>query len=162
MFTWARLSVHRLARAVEARMSERSRGLHESLLRIAWIQAMPAGRSPINECRERWRGGDGVEPIVEVDRIDGKPRSVRELFVGRRYSVDYYQREYGWSEANVRELVEDLSGRFLGSWDPSHERSEVAGYRPYFLGPLVRRSRGKAGDRFHQTLAARQVRRDHP
>jgi hypothetical protein len=40
---------------------------------------------------ERWRGGGGVEPIVEVDRIDGKPRSVRELFVGRRYSVDYYQ-----------------------------------------------------------------------
>ena len=59
-----------------------------------------------------------MEPIVEVDRIDGKPRSVRELLVGRRYSVDYYQREYAWSEANVRELVEDLSGRFLGSWDP--------------------------------------------
>ena len=82
-----------------------------------------------------------MEPIVEVDRIDGKPRSVRELFVGRRYSVDYYQREYGWSEANVRELVEDLSGRFLGSWDPSHERSDVAGYRPYFLGPIVTDSR---------------------
>jgi Protein of unknown function DUF262 len=82
-----------------------------------------------------------VEPIVEVDRIDGKPRSVRELFVGRRYSVDYYQREYGWSEANVRELVEDLSGRFLGSWDQSHERSDVAGYRPYFLGPIVTDSR---------------------
>ncbi len=82
-----------------------------------------------------------MEPIVEVDRIDGKPRSVRELFVGRRYSVDYYQREYGWSEANVRELVEDLSGRFLGSWDESHERSDVAAYRPYFLGPIVTDSR---------------------
>lgn len=82
-----------------------------------------------------------MEPIVEVDRIDGKSRSVRELFVGRRYSVDYYQREYGWSEANVRELVDDLASRFLGCWEPSHERSEVAGYRPYFLGPIVTDSR---------------------
>lgn len=37
-------------------------------------------------------GAGGVEQIVEVDRIDGKSRSVRELFVGRRYSVDYYAR----------------------------------------------------------------------
>ena len=75
--------------------------------------------------------------MVEVDRIDGKPRTVRELFVGRRYSVDYYQREYAWSEANVRELVEDLSGRFQDSWEPTHERLAVASYRPYFLGPIV-------------------------
>jgi Protein of unknown function DUF262 len=78
-----------------------------------------------------------VDQVVEVDRIDGKPRTVRELFVGRRYSVDYYQREYAWSEANVRELVEDLSGRFLSSWEPAHERIAVASYRPYFLGPIV-------------------------
>lgn len=78
-----------------------------------------------------------MDDVVEVDRIDGKPRTVRELFVGRRYSVDYYQREYAWSEANVRELVEDLSGRFLSSWEPAHERLATASYRPYFLGPIV-------------------------
>src|SRR6266700_1016079 len=78
-----------------------------------------------------------VGDVVEVGRIDGKPRTVRELFVGRRYSVDYYQREYAWSEANVRELVEDLSSRFLSSWEPTHERLAVASYRPYFLGPIV-------------------------
>ncbi len=82
-----------------------------------------------------------MEQLVDVDRIDGKPRSVRELFVARRYSVDYYQREYAWSEANVRELIEDLSGRFLSCWDPSHERPDVASYRPYFLGPIVTDSR---------------------
>jgi hypothetical protein len=83
-----------------------------------------------------------VDQAVEVDRIDGKPRTVRELFVGRRYSVDYYQREYAWSEANVRELVDDLSGRFLSSWEPTHERFAVASYRPYFLGPIVTDNRG--------------------
>jgi hypothetical protein len=82
-----------------------------------------------------------LELAVDVDRIDGKPRTIRELFVGRRYSVDYYQREYAWSEANVHELVEDLSGRFLSSWEPAHERLAVASYRPYFLGPIVTNNR---------------------
>ncbi len=28
--------------------------------------------------------------------IDGKGRTVRELLAGRKYSIDYYQREYKW------------------------------------------------------------------
>jgi hypothetical protein len=34
------------------------------------------------------------KPVVDVDRIDGKPRTVRELITSRKYSVDYYRREY--------------------------------------------------------------------
>jgi hypothetical protein len=30
--------------------------------------------------------------------IDGKGRTVRELLPGRKYSVDYYQREYKWQK----------------------------------------------------------------
>jgi uncharacterized protein with ParB-like and HNH nuclease domain len=80
--------------------------------------------------------------IVEVDRIDGKPRTVRELFTSRKYSVDYYQREYAWTQANVIELLDDLTGRFLDSWDESHEREDTLAYRPYFLGPIVTNNRG--------------------
>lgn len=75
--------------------------------------------------------------VIAVDRIDGKARTVRELFTSRRYNVDYYQREYAWSEANVVELLNDLAGRFLDSWAPEHGRQMVANYRPYFLGPIV-------------------------
>ncbi len=33
--------------------------------------------------------------IVRQSReIDGKGRTVRELLAGRKYSIDYYQREY--------------------------------------------------------------------
>ncbi len=28
--------------------------------------------------------------------IDGKGRTVRELLARRKYSIDYYQREYKW------------------------------------------------------------------
>ena len=78
-----------------------------------------------------------VTDAIDVDRIDGKARTVRELFTSRRYNVDYYQREYAWSEGNVVELLNDLAGRFLDSWAPEHERQRVANYRPYFLGPIV-------------------------
>jgi uncharacterized protein with ParB-like and HNH nuclease domain len=81
-------------------------------------------------------------PVVDVDRIDGKPRTVRELFTSRKYSVDYYQREYAWTQANVIELLDDLTGRFLDSWDESHEREDTLAYRPYFLGPIVTNNRG--------------------
>ena len=70
------------------------------------------------------------KPVVDVDRIDGKPRTVRELFTSRKYSVDYYQREYAWTQANVIELLDDLTGRFLDSWDESHEREDTLDVPP--------------------------------
>ena len=36
---------------------------------------------------------------VDVDRIDGKARTIRELFTSCKYGVDYLQREYAWTQA---------------------------------------------------------------
>lgn len=74
---------------------------------------------------------------VSLTLINGTARTVRELFTGRRYAFDYYQREYTWHEAHVRELLDDLSTSFLADYDPNDEREKVASYRPYFLGPIV-------------------------
>ena len=71
------------------------------------------------------------------ERIDGRGHSVRELFTGRRYGLEHYQREYDWTRTHVTDLLNDLAGRFLEQWNEDHERSEVADYRPYFLGPFV-------------------------
>ena len=71
------------------------------------------------------------------ERIDGRGHSVRELFTGRRYGLEHYQREYDWTRTHVTDLLNDLTGRFLEQWHEDHERSEVADYRPYFLGPFV-------------------------
>ena len=71
------------------------------------------------------------------ERIDGRGHSVRELFTGRRYGLEHYQREYDWTRTHVTDLLNDLSGRFLEQWNAEHERSDVADYRPYFLGPFV-------------------------
>jgi len=69
--------------------------------------------------------------------IDGKGKSVRELLAGRKYSIDYYQREYKWQTKQVAELIDDLSAKFLESFEPGHERSTVAEYGHYFLGSII-------------------------
>src|SRR6266404_9507066 len=69
--------------------------------------------------------------------ILGNAKTVRELLKGVKYSIDYYQREYKWQEKQIRELVDDLSGKFLEEYQPSHERSKVADYPHYFLGSII-------------------------
>ena len=69
--------------------------------------------------------------------IDGKGRTVRELLAGRKYSIDYYQREYKWQQKQVAELIDDLAAKFLESHEEGNERSAVADYGHYFLGSII-------------------------
>src|SRR6266705_2089633 len=69
--------------------------------------------------------------------IDGDGRTVRQLLANRKYSIDYYQREYKWQRKQVAELLEDLAAKFLDSYEASHERNAVADYGHYFLGSIV-------------------------
>src|SRR5215813_3663913 len=69
--------------------------------------------------------------------IDGKGRTVRELLAGRKYAIDYYQREYKWQQKQVAELIGDLADKFLESHEADNERSAVADYGHYFLGSII-------------------------
>lgn len=69
--------------------------------------------------------------------ILGKAQTVRELLKGVKYSIDYYQREYKWQDKQIRELVDDLTGKFLEEYDPSHARTKIADYPHYFLGSII-------------------------
>ena len=69
--------------------------------------------------------------------IDGHARTVRELLDKTKYDIDFYQREYAWQERQVRELIDDLTGKFLDSYDEDHVRHEVERYGHYFLGSVV-------------------------
>ncbi len=76
-------------------------------------------------------------PARPSREIDGKGRTVRDLLAGRKYSIDYYQREYKWLQKQVAELIDDLSTKFLESHEPRNERSAVADYGHYFLGSII-------------------------
>jgi hypothetical protein len=69
--------------------------------------------------------------------VDGKGRTVRELLSGRKYSIDYYQREYKWRSKQVTELIDDLSGKFRDDHEDGNERTAVGEYGHYFLGSVI-------------------------
>lgn len=70
-------------------------------------------------------------------KILGEAKTVRDLLKGVKYSIDYYQREYKWHDKQIRELVDDLAGKFLEEYEPEHERKRVADYPHYFLGSII-------------------------
>ena len=80
-----------------------------------------------------------------MKKILGDAKSVRSL-LSQKYRIDYYQRDYKWKPKQIRELIEDLTSRFLQGFEAHHERSTVARYGQSFLGSIVISE--KNGERF--------------
>ncbi len=72
-----------------------------------------------------------------MHEIHGQARTIKEVLKGVKYAVDTYQREFRWQEAQIRELVEDLTGKFRDDYQPGHPRDKVAEYGHYFLGSFI-------------------------
>ena len=72
-----------------------------------------------------------------MQEIKGHDRSIQELLAGGSYGIDYYQREYKWGRKQLQELVDDLTGRFLDSYQLNDDTKKVAKYGHYFLGSIV-------------------------
>ncbi len=53
------------------------------------------------------------------------------------YSLPYFQREYKWEPRHFAELLNDVQEAFLLAFDPSHQRTQVSTYPPYFLGSII-------------------------
>lgn len=71
------------------------------------------------------------------NKIDANDRSILDVLNNKKYTVDYYQREYSWEQTHIEQLVTDLCNAFLDNYDPTHQRPDVAEYNSYYLGPFV-------------------------
>ena len=40
-----------------------------------------------------------------MQKIDGSPKSLKQLLQNTKYTIHYYQREYMWQRKNIEELV---------------------------------------------------------
>ena len=72
-----------------------------------------------------------------MKKIDGTPKTIRELFTGVKYTIHYYQREYQWQTKQVQELLDDLSEEFFEFYSDEDERGKVLDYGHYFMGSIV-------------------------
>lgn len=72
-----------------------------------------------------------------TNKIEANDRTILEVLDNKKYTVDYFQREYSWEQKHIEQLITDLTSSFLTEYDPGHDREEVENYNRYYLGPFV-------------------------
>ncbi len=70
-------------------------------------------------------------------KIDADDHNVFEVLNEKKYTVDYFQREYSWEQKHIEQLVTDLTSTFLDVYKEGDDRAEVEHYNNYYLGPFV-------------------------
>ena len=70
-------------------------------------------------------------------KIDADDRNIFDVLNERKYTVDYFQREYSWQQRHIEQLVTDLTSTFLDVYDEGDPRTSVEHYSNYYLGPFV-------------------------
>ncbi|MCB1206528.1 MAG: DUF262 domain-containing protein [Verrucomicrobiae bacterium] len=73
----------------------------------------------------------------ENHKIDADDRKVFDVLNERKYTVDYFQREYSWEQKHIEQLVDDLTSTFLDAYSEGDQRAAVEHYTNYYLGPFV-------------------------
>ncbi len=72
-----------------------------------------------------------------MNEILASAKSVFALLSGKKYQIDYYQREYKWEQKQVVEMVDDLVSAFFQSYQPGDSLPQVENYGNYFLGSII-------------------------
>lgn len=71
------------------------------------------------------------------NKIEAHDRSITEVLDDKKYTVDYFQREFKWEERHIEQLVSDLTSSFLNEYRIEHKRKDIENYNSYYLGPFV-------------------------
>lgn len=79
----------------------------------------------------------------EGREIRSEAKTINEL-LSKKYTLDYYQREYRWQTNQVTDLINDLTNKFFSNYQTGDQRDQVENYDHYFLGSIiVSRASGK-------------------
>ena len=72
-----------------------------------------------------------------TNKIEAHNRTVYEVLENKKYTVDYFQREYNWQKKHIEPLITDLTIAFLNEYKEGDKRTEGENYNNYYLGPFV-------------------------
>ncbi|MCI7690907.1 MAG: DUF262 domain-containing HNH endonuclease family protein [Oscillospiraceae bacterium] len=79
-----------------------------------------------------------------MNKIEGTPKSLKQLLQNTKYTIHYYQREYMWQRKHIEELIDDLTSEFLVYYHQGDTRLMVQNYGVYFMGSIVLAGRENA------------------
>ena len=71
-----------------------------------------------------------------MQKID-KTNSIKEILSGKKFTVDYFQREYRWGRKQIEQMISDFQSTFEEFYEPSHELSDAKYYGFYYMGCIV-------------------------
>ncbi len=69
--------------------------------------------------------------------ITAKEFSLQDILSYKKYSVDFFQREYSWGKENITQLVYDLTNAFYENYHPGDTPQSIDNYNSYYMGPIV-------------------------
>lgn len=72
-----------------------------------------------------------------TNKIEAHDRTVSLVLENKKYTVDYFQREYNWQKRHIEQLITDLTNAFLNEYEEGDDRKEGENYNNYYLGPFV-------------------------
>lgn len=70
-------------------------------------------------------------------RIDAVDKTLTDILANKKYSIDYFQREYRWGKENMDQMIDDLHSAFLDNYKEGDVNESVASYSTYFMGSIV-------------------------
>ncbi len=73
--------------------------------------------------------------MQKIDKTD----TLRTILSGRRFTVDYFQREYRWGQKQIEQMLSDFQSTFEEKFDPVEHDSlkEVRDYGFYYMGCII-------------------------
>jgi len=71
------------------------------------------------------------------NKIVANDRTLSWVLEKKKYTVDYFQREYSWGQKHIEQLVSDLTTAFLNEYTEGDSRADGANYNNYYMGPFV-------------------------
>jgi len=79
---------------------------------------------------------------VNKRNILAKDYPLAEILGNKKYTVDYFQREYKWETINIEQLVSDLVNAFMENYKDGDKTQDVANYGTYYMGSIVLSEKG--------------------
>jgi uncharacterized protein with ParB-like and HNH nuclease domain len=76
-----------------------------------------------------------------TNKIEAHDRQVCEVLENKKYTVDYFQREYNWQKKHIEQLITDLTTAFLNEYKEGDKRTDGENYalpheKPFFFRVL--------------------------
>lgn len=72
-----------------------------------------------------------------ANKIDANDKTLRDILHSKKYTIDFFQREYKWEKKHIEQLLVDVEEAFSGSYKLGDTISDVSNYDSYYMGPLI-------------------------